>query len=184
VKSLPLAFQLVKNFLNDRVEHDLNISTIRQPSTQTCWATCYQMVDTWNENQQSICHYVRLQTNNCGNCKTPEDNCNRNRATASVLSDWRALGYSGTRHHLKPLTLTEIRNAHKKRKPIHVFYALPGQKINNGHFVLISGTSRVWNADPALLISDPASMKPKAVEMEYSNFITSVSWSESWVVAK
>lgn len=184
MKSLQLAFQLVKDFLNDRVEHDLKISTIRQPSSQTCWATCYKMVEAWNKNPNSICYYVSLQTKKCGHCEAPEDDCNKSRMTAQVLSDWRTLGYGGTRHFPKPLTLTEIRNAHKKRRPIQIFYVPPGRRINDGHFALISGTSRCWNADPSLLISDPASSKRKPAEFEYSNFRDSVSWSESWVVAK
>lgn len=184
MKSLQLLFQLVNGFLIQRVEHDLEISNMRQPSTRTCWATCYQMVDSWNKQPRSICHYVRLQTGDCGNCKIPEGSCNRNRPTEMVLSDWRALGYKGTRRYCKPLTLTAIRNAHKKRRPIHIFFVPPGRKIDNGHFALVSGTSRIWNADTALLISDPANPKRKAVELEYSNFVSTVTWSESWVVAK
>lgn len=184
VKSLQLAFELVRGFLKDRVEHDLKISTITQPSSQTCWATCYQMVDAWNQNPQQICYYVRLQTTNCGGCAKPQNHCNRNRKTAQVLSDWRKIGYGGTRHYPKPLTLTEIRNAHKKRRPIHIFYVLSGRRIDDGHFAIITGTTRCWNADTALLISDPASSKRTVNEFEYSNFRDSVSWSESWVVDK
>lgn len=174
-----LPFDVIKKHLILRYERDLKIPVLRQPSTKTCWATCYKMVDDWRGKRLSFCHYVRLQTGDCGSCSKPDAECNQPRFPDRILRDWVKLGYAGTRHVNEPLTLPQIRTAIKKKRPVQAYISFRGE--GEAHFFLIRGTSRVFSADTSLLIADPG--KADMVELEFSRLGQWGDWQQSWTIA-
>ena len=140
------------------------------------------MVGDWDQQGRSFCSYVHLQTENCGNCETPEDACDRRRPIGLVTQDWKSLGFKKTQHFEKRLTLAEIRDAIRNKRPVQAFVVFPGKKDNDGHLLMITGTSRTRQADTSLLIADPS--EKKIAEFEYSQFLEWADWKQTWVVEK
>lgn len=173
-----ISFEIIKKHLISRYEKDLGIPVLRQPSTQSCWATCYKMVDDWMGRGQSLCHYVRLQTGDCGSCVKPEGNCNRPRDPKHIRRDWITLGYARTRYFDQSLNLTQIRGAIKKKRPIeaYIYFRVKG----DAHFFLIRGTSRTYSADTTLLIADPG--RQTLVELEATRVGQWGDWQQSWII--
>ncbi len=179
--TLKITYELIKKHLNERYEKQLDIQHVRQPSSDTCWAACYKMIDDWAHDRDSaICHFVRLQTQNCGGCNRPTGYCNKPRYTDKVTSDWRSLGYLGTRHEHGPLSLSEIRHAIKHKRPVQAFMHFRGKAV--GHFFIIQGTTRKFSADTALVIANPA--KDQILEIDSSALGKEGDWQESWIISK
>lgn len=173
-----IPFDKIKKYLNLRYERNMRIPIFRQPSPQTCWAACYKMVDEWKGVTHGFCYYVRLQTHNCGSCGRPQGNCDSPRPPSSVTRDWHSLGYRRTRHFDTSLSLTQIRKAIKKRKPVEAYIRFRGK--NRAHFFLITGTTRTYSADVALLIADPG--RSGLVELDFSTLGQWGDWQQSWVI--
>jgi hypothetical protein len=131
-----LNFENIREFLQKKEASRLSIPLINQVSDNTCWAACYQMIDSHRHGkQQNICKYVHLQTNTCVQCFRPQHSCDKPRPINNILTDWKTLGYKKTIHEANSLTRNRLHAALRDYNPIMAFIKFRNDPI--GHYFLM-----------------------------------------------
>jgi hypothetical protein len=175
-----LNFENILALLQQKEASRLTIPLIHQASENTCWAACYQMVDSHRHGkQQDLCNYVRLQTNSCNKCLRPQGACDKPRPIEDILSDWKTLGYKETLREHNGLSRNQLQAALRHRRPVMAFINF--RKKSVGHYFLIIGVERhMFNADPMLILLDPYAGHRTMDLFELNRW---GDWQDSWVVA-
>lgn len=170
----------VRELLLDRHARTLpNFSVIRQPTSRSCWATCYRMLDQWvaPDYEASWCHYLRCARPCTPACEQPPERCNHPRRVDWITGDLHALGYPNTEKKRGPYALPEVQAFIGQGRPTLAFLEIPGAAL--GHFVLVVGTGRRRRSlGDTYILADPEFSRLTEVgvsEMPHKGF-----WLESW----
>lgn len=177
--NLTLAAQL----LQQRNVLYLGIKNISQPSTLTCWATIYAMVDRWaNGTKKSFCEYVALQRGSCAGqkCRRPSGQCNLPRKPIHFLADWQVLGFVNTQHHNHAYSVWEIEQCLRANVPVQIYYVHKGN--GSAHTCLIVGLTQVPGfSGVRIVFNDPN----KSIGIQETDPVALHNWGhwqQSWAI--
>lgn len=157
----------------------LGIKHVTQPNTKLCWATCYKMIDHWHQScvTRTFCEYINLETDACNKCARPIGLCNRPRDPKHILSDLKVLGYGKTTQSLKPLSLPQIDQEIRERRPIMAYL---NYRNGDAHVFLITGITFLPNLFAGLILADP--LEKNLSIIEFSELGSKGDWQMSWAV--
>lgn len=127
VRNLPmeLSNKNIARHLKQYLEGSIPMKLIKQPSTNTCWAACYKMVDNFYQRKNKWCIYINFQTGHCNQCVRPSNGCNKPRKTTEILDDWqKKLGYTKTAHTQKSISINEIRKHIKEKNQFKLLFVI------------------------------------------------------------
>lgn len=174
----------IKSLSKQLYQIKLDIPQIKKIGTNTCWAGCYRMIDTYHNNIHRFDYYLKIKSKTCSSnhcyikpCKT----CDQPRLTKDVLGDLLGLAFKKTVHHASHLKTPEIIKCLQSNSPLMIF---KDNGPNIGHFVLISGVTNKHNFENKLLIiNDPDKDRTDIIDIADA-CLTGGIWKETWVVKK
>jgi hypothetical protein len=175
----PISRSLITRNLATYQQDVLPIRSLKQPSSRTCWATVYSMVDRWaNKRNIPICEYVKIQNTGCTSCQRPTGVCDRPRDHREFIDDWRSLGFKHTSWQKSLYLVPKLRRAIKAGHPVQAYLAYKGN--TTAHTCLIIG---VWSSPffegIHLIVNDPLK---GVVSMDALSFQQDAHWQDSWEI--